>query len=160
MIENSSFTHALSSPTNSQPTIEIGPPEVHTSENSMHILYLSTSMGLKLSENIPFSIGIHQSTPSMPHVPLVSTLVAPLSTSLSSTSLDVVYVNHVSRSHGRGWGHAPCMPTYTHSKGHHAHLPIPDHFPPSPSDGGQDLMLGGMMAPLANCRVDHYPLYT
>jgi hypothetical protein len=35
-----------STPTNSQSTIEIAPPDVHTNENSMHILYLSHSMGL------------------------------------------------------------------------------------------------------------------
>jgi hypothetical protein len=88
--------------TNSQPTIEIGPPEVHTSENSMQILYLSHSMGLKLSENLPFSTRHTSEHSHLASCILVSTLVAPLSTSLPSTSLDEAYVNHVSHSHGRG----------------------------------------------------------
>jgi len=40
----------------------------------------------------------------MPHVALVSTLVAPLSTSISSTFVDVAFLNHVSYSHGIGNG--------------------------------------------------------
>jgi len=46
---------------NSKPVIEIGPSKVKNDEDSMQILYLSTSMGLTMSENVTFSTGLHKS---------------------------------------------------------------------------------------------------
>jgi hypothetical protein len=73
-------------------------------------------VGLKLSENIPFSTCVHHRIPSMHHVPPVSTSVEPSSTSLSTTSIDVVCVNHVSHSHGIDNGFT--FPSPTTSLGH------------------------------------------
>jgi hypothetical protein len=52
-----------------------------------------------MSKKSPFSSSIHQSIPYVPHVPFVSTLMEPSFTSVLSTFVDVVCVNHVSCSH-------------------------------------------------------------
>jgi hypothetical protein len=49
MVEDPAIKHDKSSQANHQLIIEIPPPEVKISENTMKILYLSTSMGSKLS---------------------------------------------------------------------------------------------------------------
>jgi hypothetical protein len=77
----------------------------------MQILYLSTSMGSKISKNVTFFVDVHQSIPCMPHVSSVSTLVEPSSTSLQCTSVDVVYVNHTSCSHIVDNGFTPSFST-------------------------------------------------
>lgn len=59
------------------PITEIGPPDVKHDENSMQIIYLSTSMGSRIMENVSFSSDVHQRIPYIPSTYSVSTSVEP-----------------------------------------------------------------------------------